>query len=496
MKKLKESYKIITILCALLFSINVVSQTIQLDLKQSIRLATDSSLQTFRVQNMYRSSYWAYKTYKAERLPSLTLGMTPIRYNRDFVSRYDSENDIDVYRQQQSFYSYANLSLKQNVDFTGGAFYIDTELGYFQNLGENSYSQFTSVPVRVGYSQSLFGFNSFKWERKIEPLKFDKAKMSFLYSCESISEIVIGYFFELAMGQTEYDMAIDNVNTSDSLYIIGTERLKIAAISQADLLTLKLDALNAKNTLKNVEINLKRAMFNFVSFLNLPKDTKIRLKLPVTPFEFTVNVDEVLSYSKKNNPDYLTLRQNILEAERDFEKTRKTSAFEATFSASVGFNQVAANFGDAYRNPLQQDVVRIGLTIPLVDWGVRKGRENMTLSNLNITKISALQTENTLEQDVVLTVSDYNVQQSMIASAEEAKVLANLAYESTKQRFVIGKADINSMTLSLNRLNIAQKNYITALKSYWLSYYKLRKLSLFDFEKKETISFHFDKFMN
>jgi outer membrane protein TolC len=145
---------------------------------------------------------------------------------------------------------------------------------------------------------------------------------------------------------------------------------------------------------------------------------------------------------------------------------------------------------------LQQDVVRIGLNIPLVDWGVRKGKVNMAKSNLNVTRITSEQSQTNLEQDVVLTVSDFSVQQNLIASAEEAKELANLAYSSTKQRFMIGKADINSLTLSLNRLNTAQKNYIVALKNYWLSYYKLRKLTLFDFERNSSLSCQFDQLMN
>ena len=57
-----------------------------------------------------------------------------------------------------------------------------------------------------------------------------------------------------------------------------------------------------------------------------------------------------------------------------------------------------------------------------------------------------------------------------------------MAYNETKQRFMIGKADINSLTLSLNRQQEAQRNYITALQNYWLSYYKIRKLTLHDFE--------------
>lgn len=476
-------------------SIYSQTQTHKLTLQQSIAIATDSSLQAFRVKNLYRSSYWEYKSYKAGRLPSLTLSMTPIRYNRDIVSRYDSESNIDIYRQQQSLSSYGNLSLSQNVDFTGGTFYIDSELGYLRNIGDNPYSQFSSVPFRVGYSQTLFGYNGFKWERKIEPLKYEKAKKEFLYSSEEISETAIQYFFNLTMAQLEYDLAIENVTSSDSLYFIGSERLKIASISQADLLTLKLDALNAKNTLKTTEISLKRAKLSFLAYLDMPKETEIQLELPDRPTDISVTPDQAFSLSKENNPDYLQYQLNILAAEKEVERTQKKMLFDANISASVGFNQVADNFRGAYQSPLEQDVVRVGLSIPLVDWGVRRGNSNMAKSNLNVAQISVQQSQTYLEQDVALTVSDFRVQQDMIASAEEAQNLANLAYNSTKQRFMIGKADVNSLTLSLGRLNTAQKNYITALKSYWLSFYKLRKLTLYDFEKNVSLSFQFDELM-
>lgn len=487
---------IILIALSLILHATVFSQQKMLNLQQSIDIAADTSLQAFRARNLYQASFWEYKTYQAGRLPSLSLSLTPIRYNRDFVSRYDSENNIDVYRRQQSLYSYGNLSLVQNVDFTGGTFYIDSELGYFRNLGDNSYAQYTSVPVRIGYSQSLFGFNRFKWERKIEPLKYEKARQKFLYAREEISETVIQYFFNLATAQMEFDLAAENVVSSDSLYKIGIERHRIASISQADLLTLRLDALNARNTLKTVEISLKRAMFSFVSFLNMPKDTEIHLQLPDLPYDLTVSAEKAVILTKQNNPDYLQYKQSELEAEREVERTKKNSAFDASISASVGFNQVADNLQEAYYLPLQQDVVRVGLTIPLVDWGVRKGKYNMAKSNLNVTKISVQQSATDLEQDVVMTVSDFNVQQHLIASAKEAMHLATLAYESTKERFIIGKADISSLTLSLNRLNTAQKNYINALKSYWLSYYKLRKLTLYDFEHNSSLSYQFDHLMN
>ncbi len=477
-------------------TLNSQNSSISLSLIRTIEIASDSSLQAFTAKNLYQSSYWGFRSYKAARLPSLNLIMTPIQYYRDITRRYDSETNLDVYREQQSLYSSGNLSIRQNLDLTGGTFFIDTELGYMRNFGDNVYSQYTSVPIRVGYQQDLFGFNSFKWERKIEPLRYEKAKQQYLYDREYISESSTGYFFDLAMAQAEYDMAQDNVASSDTLYRIGQERHKIAAISQADLLTLKLDAVNAQNSLRNTEIDLKRAMFSFVSFLNMDKSTLVRLELPDRPKELEVNADKALTYALHHNPDFMGNKQSILEAEKEVDRTKKSANFEASFAASVGFNQVANEFSTVYQNPLQQDIVSIGLKIPLVDWGVRKGKANMAKNNLNVTKLSVRQKELNLEQDVIMTVNDFNVQQSMIASAEEALDLANMAYNNTKERFIIGKADINSLTLSLNRQKEAQKNYISSLKNYWMSYYKIRKLTLFDFEKNEPLSVIFDKDMN
>ena len=197
---------------------SAAQQQITLDLKRTIALANDSSLEAFRTKNMYLAGYWEYRTYKANRLPSLTLNMTPAQYNRDITKRYDSEQDLDIYRSQQSFYAYGNLAIKQNFDLTGGTFYLDTELGYLRSFGSNSYTQYTSVPIRVGYSQSLVGYNPFRWERKIEPLKYEKAKKEYIYNAEQVSEQATTYFFALAMAQAEYDLAKENVVSTDTLY--------------------------------------------------------------------------------------------------------------------------------------------------------------------------------------------------------------------------------------------------------------------------------------
>ena len=205
-----------------------------------------------------------------------------------------------------------------------------------------------------------------------------------------------------------------------------------------------------------------------------------------------IPTDLALSLARENNPEYLGMRQEVLEAEQEVDRTRKAKWFNASVNASVGFNQAASTFRDAYRDPTRQELVSISVSIPLLDWGVRKGEHNIAKSNLNVARISSEQKEVALEEDVVMTVSDFQVQQNLIGSAEEALDIAEMAYEETKQRFVIGRSDINSLTLAWNRQQEAQRNYVTALQNYWLSYYKIRKLTLHDFETGLSLADEFD----
>ena len=187
--------KIFLPIIALLLPVTTSAMT--LTLEKTIELANDSSLMAFRYRNMYQASYWQYVSFKANRLPSLSLTATPARYYRYMTQRYDSEQNIDIFRQQQMFSASAGLEVTQNFDLLGGSLYLETDLEYMRNFGQNKYTQYSSVPVRIGYRQDLLGFNAFKWERKIEPLRYEKAKKELIYNMESVSEQAVSYFFAI-----------------------------------------------------------------------------------------------------------------------------------------------------------------------------------------------------------------------------------------------------------------------------------------------------------
>lgn len=171
-------------------------ETLRLSLDDAIRVAADSSLTAFRNKNLYYAGYWQWRSFKAARLPQISLELDPARYYRYITQRYDSEQNIDVFRSQQIYSASAGLSVTQNVDFLGGEFFLESDIEYLRNFGDMTGNQFSTVPVRLGYRQNLLGFNARRWERRIEPLRYEKVKREFIANMEALSENVVDCFFE------------------------------------------------------------------------------------------------------------------------------------------------------------------------------------------------------------------------------------------------------------------------------------------------------------
>ena len=114
----------------------------------------------------------------------------------------------------------------------------------------------------------------------------------------------------------------------------------------------------------------------------------------------------------------------------------------------------------------------------------------MAQSQQEIVKNSVEQELIDFQRNIYLKVVQFNMQERQLMIAAKSDTVASKSYDVTKGRYLIGK--INSI-LDLNNAQIetdnAQKNYYNALETYWRGYFEIRKLTLYDFRKKELLQF-------
>ena len=121
----------------------------------------------------------------------------------------------------------------------------------------------------------------------------------------------------------------------------------------------------------------------------------------------------------------------------------------------------------------------------------------MAESNRDLVMTSIEQEKIDFEQSIYLQVMQFGMQKKQLFIAAKSDTVAQKRFDVTHKRYLIGK--INDV-LELNNAQIdndnARKNYITSLKNYWLNYYQIRKITLFDFENNLPISVKFENIID
>ena len=265
----------------LLFTSQLIfSQPIKknLTLDQVISIAKDQSLQAIMAKHRFRSSYWEYRTHIAKFRPSLSLSSTLPNFNRsiDVVTLQGG----DTYVERNDINTSMDLSLSQNIGLTGGSIFVESQLGRIDKL-ENNSTNYLSQPVSIGFRQPINGFNSFKWEKKIEPLKYKEAKETYIRAMENVAIRAVDLFFNLAQAQLNLRIANVNFENADTLYKIAQGRYNIGTIAENELLQMELGKLNAGTAVNEANIDLEEKKNQIRSFLGYNDQVDISLDIPI-----------------------------------------------------------------------------------------------------------------------------------------------------------------------------------------------------------------------
>jgi len=489
--------KIFTVLFILIsvFTLNAQEKK-RLTLQNVIDIASQQSLDAFRNENMYLASYWEFRYFKADRLPSLNIEATALDYNRSMQKVYNYDENRDEYKPREDLSSELTLLLNQNVGLTGGRIFARSELNLSEKLGTDRISSYSSTPFSIGYSQAVNGYNNLKWTAKIEPLKFEKAKKNFIQAQEELALKANRRFFDLVDAQIEVNIAETNMANADTLYKIGQGRFQVGTVTQDELLNLELNFMNAKLAVIRANLGVERAQADLNSFLGYDKETKIECIIPKELPELAISSDQAIQFALNNNPEILNQQQRLIEEDRKVKQAKSQNGVSGELFALYGLNQNAESLDMVYRDPLDRQRLRIGVNIPVLDWGRRKGRLAMAESNREVVRISVNQEKMDFEQNVLMNVMEFNLQADQVLSTAKADTIAQLGYDVTQQRFLIGKVDVTKLNLARNDQEKARRAYINALRSYWNYYYTIRQLTLFDFEQNITLSEDFERIVN
>lgn len=472
----------------LLISLKAPAQTLTLPSLIEQTLATSAA--GIQARTAREGGYWSYRAYQASYRPQLALAGTVPNFSRVItpVVQPDGTTEFQSVRINNSL---LGLSLSQNIGPTGGQVVVGSQVQRFDDFARNQ-KRYNNQPFTLGLTQPLGYFNSLKWARRIEPLLYQESQRQYLEDRESIAQRVTELYFDVLLQQVNAAVAGQNAQATAELLRVGKEKYALGRLSQSDLLQLELNLLDAQQAQTQARLDAETATVSLRTYCALPTPEAGAdappLAVPTPAPRLAVVPAEALSQAQQHRAATLAFARRQLQATRDVAQARGTTGLLATLSANLGYVNQAPYLFDSYQSLQNQQQVALAFSLPLVDWGRRQAIVRAAELARDQTLAAVGQDERSFEQTVLTQASQVPALAGQVRLAARADTLAQRRYAITRATYEAGRLSLTDLTLASAAKDLARRGYILALRAGWVGYYRLRSLTLFDFETQQALA--------
>jgi outer membrane protein len=475
----RPSRSLLPALVVMLASSAAAQQT--LTLQEAIALAQQQGLAARAAMRARDAERWRDRAFSARRLPQLSLeGVVP-SINRGItpVFRPDGTTTFVTQREMQSS---LNLTLSQAVPATGGEIFVSSGLTRLDVYGEQDSRLWQSTPLLLGIRQQLFRSNILRWDDREQDVRADLAEQGYLEAREDVALATANAFFDLYAAEMAFRNATANAAINDTLHLLNSGRYEVGKIGENDLLQSELAVLRARTSLDGARLERERAMAELKRLTNLPADAKVTIVAPADAPDVQPDTSVAVAQALRNRSQMRSLELAEIVARRQVSEARLNTGFGMTVSAMAGFNQTAPIFDDAYRSLLDQQRLTVAVEMPLVQWGGRRAQVQAARAEQDRVAALARESRASVEQDARFAALQLPLARRQLATSAKADTVATRRFDVAKNRYIIGRIDIGDLYIAQSEKDAALLSYVEALRNFWLAYYRLRRLTLYDFE--------------
>ena len=477
---------LLTTLTALV-SLTAASAQNEMSLDEAIHIARHQSVEALEARQAFISTYWAYRSYKASRLPSFYLYGDIMNFDRSLTLLQNPEDGTLNYVSSNNLQNGVGLQMNQNITFTGGTLSVFTDLSRIDQFGDNKSLTWYSRPITVSYYQPLFTYNQFKWDKKIEPKEYERGKRQYLEAMEAITINAVYAYHNLILAKVNNNISRSNFENSGNMLKIAKERHQLGDVTKADYLQLELRMLNDSIAINETDVAVRQAQMQLNSLLGYDESYEIDPVAEERLLDIKIDYELVINKALENSSFSLNNELSLLNAESNVAYAKASRGFSFALNARFGMSQTGPEFPQAYKNLLDQETVGITFSIPIFDWGQGKGKVQKAKAAQEVVKAQVQQSENDFRRQVFTFVSQFNNQRQQCLVSRRAMLIASERYELTMHRFKEGNASVTDLNMAQSENDSALRQYVNDLSNFWIYYYTLRQHALYDFIKGEDL---------
>jgi outer membrane protein TolC len=353
-----------TLTAAIVFAIPLPAQQ-PMTLQQTIEIAQRQGLQAKAVLETRDAARWRDRAFNARLMPQVSLTGTVPNYVRAIEPVIQPDGST-LFLPRRETTSALGMTVRQQLPFTGGELSVSSALSRLDRSGDISSRLYNSTPVTIGLTQDVFRPNVIKWESREQDLRAVAADREYLEAREDVAVNTSQAFFDLFAARLALDNAASKVAINDTLFNLNKGRFEVGKIGENDLLQSELALLQARTSLDGAKLDFDRANAALKRLLSLPPNAPIDIvppvDVPLTDADTAIAVEQAL----RNQSRTTNAELQAVQAKRRVTEAKLINGFGARVSATVGFNQRASVFDDAYQDLAQRQQYGVNVSIPIL----------------------------------------------------------------------------------------------------------------------------------
>ena len=464
------------------------TDTVSLSLPEIVALAQSDAPDALLAETRMKNRYWFYQSILADYKPRINFSGDLPDLNRS-IDIITQPSGVDLFLQRAQMRNRLGLSLQQQFAPTGGTVFASTgvqRLDIFQSKGPDIVSYY-STPISVGFIQPVFGFNQLKWNKKIEPLRYQEATRAYAEQMEDVAYEASQLFFDIFIAQLNLQTARQDKANADTLLNISKGRFEVGRIAETELLQIELSSMNADAAVQQALLDLQSGTERLRNFLGIRQPVFFKLTAPTNIPDFSVNPEQALQYAREYRSDIIGFERRLQEADASVAQAKANSGFQLDLYGEFNLSQTGSNFNDAYKDPLDNERFSLSFQVPVFDWGKAKARLETAWSNRELERMNVEVERVNFEQEILLKVKQFDLLRNQVALALRAYDISLKREEMTRNRYYIGKIGVLDLGVAVTEKEAARRSFMSALRSFWLAYYDLRRSTLYDFEREVSL---------
>jgi outer membrane protein len=452
-----------------------------LTLREAIALAQQHSHQARAARAAHEAARYRNRAFQARLLPQLSITGSLPDYNRSIIPVLQPDGST-LFRPQQQTTTSLSMQLSQTLPVVGGDLFVTSAITRLDLSGAQSGRTWSSAPIAIGLRQDVLRPNVAGWNRRVQAAQAESDERAYLQALEDVALQTTDRFFAAYAARLALDNAVANVAVNDTLYRLNTGRFQVGRIGENDLLQNQLAVLRSRTALEGARLDYERTLAALRLALGLPADWPLEVVVSDTVPAFEPDTARAVAEALRNAAAVSDVALQGVQARRRVTEARLADGIGATVLASYGFNATAPGMRQAYQNLLEARQLSLAVQVPLWQWGAHG--DAVRAAEADRERVMNL-SESTLEQlafDARFAALELAQARRNVALQVTADSVAGKRYQVAYNRYVIGRITIDNLFIAQAEKDQALVQFVAGLRGYWLAYYQLRRITLFDFE--------------